>query len=42
MQPQRLALAGAAYETAVGLYPRDAIQYRDQARIIVNSQPKPS
>jgi hypothetical protein len=29
----------AAYETAVRLYPRDTIQYRDGARIIARSEP---
>ena len=29
-----LLVGRAAYETAVGLYPRDLIQYRDWARII--------
>ena len=29
-----LLVGRAAYETAVGLYPRDLIQYRDGARII--------
>jgi hypothetical protein len=32
----------AAYETAVRLYPRDTIQYRDGARIIARSEPKAS
>ena len=32
-----LLLGRAAYETAVRLYPRDLIQYRDGARIIAKS-----
>jgi hypothetical protein len=32
----------AAYETAVRLYPRDVIQYREGARIIARSEPKAS
>jgi len=38
-----LLVASAAYETAVRLYPRDVIQYRDGARIIARSDgPKSS
>jgi len=37
-----LTVGRAAYETAVRLYPRDTIQYRDGARIIARSEPKPS
>ena len=37
-----LLVGRAAYETAVRLYPRDTIQYRDGARIIERSdEPKP-
>ena len=32
-----LIIGRAAYETAVRLYPRDTIQYRDGARIIARS-----
>ena len=32
-----LIVGRAAYETAVRLYPRDVIQYRDGARIITRS-----
>jgi hypothetical protein len=32
-----LIVGRAAYETAVRLYPRDTIQYRDGARIIARS-----
>jgi hypothetical protein len=32
-----LLVGRAAYETAVRLYPRDTIQYRDGARIIARS-----
>jgi len=32
-----LLVGRAAYETAVRLYPRDTIQYRDGARIIATS-----
>jgi hypothetical protein len=36
-----LIVGRAAYETAVRLYPKDLIQYRDGARIIARSdQPK--
>jgi len=35
-----LLVGRAAYETAVRLYPRDVIQYRDGARIIERSEPK--
>lgn len=37
-----LLVGRAAYETAVRLYPRDVIQYRDGARIIARSEPKTS
>jgi len=37
-----LLVGRAAYETAVRLYPKDTIQYRDRARIIARSEPKPS
>jgi hypothetical protein len=37
-----LLVGRAAYETAVRLYPRDVIQYRDRARIIARSEPKTS
>jgi hypothetical protein len=32
-----LVVGRAAYETAVRLYPRDVIQYRDGARVIARS-----
>jgi hypothetical protein len=35
-----LVVFGAAYETAVRLYPRDTIQYPDGARIIARSDQK--
>jgi len=35
-----LLVGRAAYETAVRLYPRDVIHYRDGARIIARSKPK--
>ncbi len=34
-----LIVGRAAYETAVRLYPRDLIQYRDGARLIARSEP---
>jgi hypothetical protein len=37
-----LLIGRAAYETAVRLYPRDTIQYRNGARIIAGSEPKAS
>jgi hypothetical protein len=37
-----LLVGRAAYETAIRLYPRDLIQYRDGARIIKRSDPKAS
>jgi hypothetical protein len=37
-----LIVGRAAYETAVRLYPRDTIQYRDGARIIAKSEPTAS
>jgi hypothetical protein len=37
-----LLVGRAAYETAVRLYPKDVIQYRDGARIIERSEPKAS
>jgi hypothetical protein len=37
-----LIVGRAAYATAVRLYPRDTIQYRDGARIIARSEPKAS
>jgi hypothetical protein len=37
-----LIVGRAAYETAVRLYPRDTIQYRDGARIIAGSDAKAS
>jgi hypothetical protein len=37
-----LLVGCAAYETAVRLYPRDRIDYRDGARIIARSEPKAS
>jgi hypothetical protein len=37
-----LIVGRAAYETAVRLYPRDTIQYRDGASIIARSGPKAS
>jgi hypothetical protein len=37
-----LIVGRAAYETAVRLYPRDTIQYRDGARVIAKSEPKAS
>jgi hypothetical protein len=36
-----LLVGRAAYETAVRMYPRDVVQYRDGARVIASSdQPK--
>jgi hypothetical protein len=37
-----LIVGRAAYETAIRLYPKDAIQYRDGARIIERSEPNAS
>ena len=37
-----LVVGRAAYETAVRLYPKDKIQYRNGARIIARSEPKAS
>jgi hypothetical protein len=37
-----LIVGRAAYETAVRLYPKDTIQYREGARIIARSEPKAS
>jgi hypothetical protein len=37
---KELIIGRAAYETAVRLYPRDEIQYRDGGRIIARSDPK--
>ena len=37
-----LIVGRAAHETAVRLYPRDVIQYREGARIIARSEPKMS
>jgi hypothetical protein len=34
-----LPVGRAAYESAVRLYPRDRIDYRDGARIIAKSEP---
>jgi hypothetical protein len=42
MTIRNLIVCRAAYETVVRLYPKDAIQYRDGARIIARSDPKPS
>jgi hypothetical protein len=37
-----LIIGRAAYETAVRLYPKDTIQYRDGARIIARTdEPRP-
>jgi hypothetical protein len=35
-----LFVGRAAYETAVRVYPRDTIHYREGARIIARSEPK--
>jgi hypothetical protein len=37
-----LIVGRAAYETAVRLYPKDTVQYRNGARIIARSEPKAS
>jgi len=37
-----LIVGRAAYETAVRLYPKDTIQYRDGARIIAGNEPTTS
>ncbi len=37
-----LIVGRAAYETALRLYPRDTIQYREGARIIARNEPKGS
>jgi hypothetical protein len=37
-----LVVGRAAYETAVRLYPRDAIQYREGAGVIARSDPNSS
>ncbi len=37
-----LLVGRAAYETAIRLYPKDTIQYRDGARIIERSEPNAS